>query len=133
MNSKKSLGLYLHVPFCVQKCRYCDFCSVAGSSSEKISEYCRTLALKIDEFAKRAGDFCVDTVYFGGGTPSLMSLGDAECLMDVITSKYDGRKTLSYVVSLLKYLYVSNEYLLPAVLSISEIFMLSRCISLKAV
>ena len=89
MNSKKSLGLYLHVPFCVQKCRYCDFCSVAGSSSEKISEYCRALALKIDEFAKRAGDFCVDTVYFGGGTPSLMSPGDVECLMDAITSKYD--------------------------------------------
>ena len=89
MSLKKSLGLYLHVPFCVQKCRYCDFCSVAGRSADIISEYCRTLAMRAGEFAERAGDYCVDTVYFGGGTPSLMSLRDAERLIDVISSKYD--------------------------------------------
>ena len=86
---KKSLGLYLHVPFCVQKCRYCDFCSVAGKSADLISEYCQRLAKYAEAFAERAGDFCVDTVYFGGGTPSLMSLGDAELIMNTLVSRYD--------------------------------------------
>ena len=86
---KKSLGLYLHVPFCVQKCRYCDFCSVAGGSADKISEYCRVLASRVKAFAERCDGYFVDTVYFGGGTPSLMSLGDAERLMDVISAEYD--------------------------------------------
>ena len=86
---KKSLGIYLHVPFCVQKCRYCDFCSVAGRSAEVISEYCQRLAATARDFAKRAGDFQVDTVYFGGGTPSLMSLGDAELVMNTLSAHYD--------------------------------------------
>ena len=86
---KKSLGLYLHVPFCVQKCRYCDFCSVAGRSAALISEYCRRLAESVGGFAERAGDFSVDTVYFGGGTPSLMSLGDAEHIMNTLALRYD--------------------------------------------
>lgn len=86
---KKSLGLYLHLPFCVQKCRYCDFCSVAGSTTERIREYSRALARKIQEFAVAADGFCVDTVYFGGGTPSLMGLGDVELIMNTVSAHYD--------------------------------------------
>ena len=86
---RKSLGIYLHVPFCVQKCRYCDFCSVSGKSAELITEYCKRLAVSAEAFSKRATDFCVDTVYFGGGTPSLMSLRDAELVMNTLASRYD--------------------------------------------
>lgn len=71
---KKSLGIYVHVPFCIKKCRYCDFCSVAGKDSEYISVYTAELCRRIEEFAPKAREYKVDTVYLGGGTPSLLPI-----------------------------------------------------------
>lgn len=63
-----SLGLYLHIPFCKQKCLYCDFNSYAGKET-MMDEYCDALKTEIlvNSSAKS-----VDTIYFGGGTPTLL-------------------------------------------------------------
>lgn len=61
-------GLYIHVPFCLRKCRYCDFYSVTDLSLAEA--YTKAAARNI-----AALDFVFDTVYFGGGTPSLLSPG----------------------------------------------------------
>lgn len=67
------LGLYLHVPFCVKKCFYCDFYS--GAAEEKaIDAYTEKLSEEILKWGGRLCRPCVDTVYLGGGTPSI--LGD---------------------------------------------------------
>lgn len=67
----KTLGLYLHIPFCLGKCLYCDFYS--GVASEKTqAEYVEALCHHLAAFAPRAADYTVDTVYFGGGTPTLL-------------------------------------------------------------
>ena len=65
------LGIYIHVPFCRSKCEYCDFYSLPGSRNKKAMEdYAQAVMLHIREAAQRAETYEVDTVYFGGGTPS---------------------------------------------------------------
>lgn len=65
------LGLYLHVPFCRRKCAYCDFCS--GEDLSLVSAYEKALCRQLSSLRPRLRDYEVDTVYFGGGTPSLLS------------------------------------------------------------
>jgi oxygen-independent coproporphyrinogen-3 oxidase len=65
----KPLGIYLHIPFCKSKCAYCDFYSVAGRA-EDMEGYVRALEAQLALWGQRAGDYLVDTVYVGGGTPS---------------------------------------------------------------
>ena len=67
----KTLGLYIHIPFCRSKCQYCDFYSLGGSRDKKlVDNYLQALAIHLKETGARATDYVVDTVYFGGGTPS---------------------------------------------------------------
>lgn len=65
-----SLGLYLHIPFCKNKCPYCDFFSGKGSD-EDYNAYCADLKNKINYWSNRTKR-PVATVYFGGGTPSIL-------------------------------------------------------------
>lgn len=67
----KPLGIYIHIPFCKSKCEYCDFYSIPGSMNKKLmGDYTQAVMLHIREAAQRALNYEVDTVYFGGGTPS---------------------------------------------------------------
>lgn len=68
------LGIYLHIPFCIKKCNYCDFCSFPDSSGEFMLAYADELASRIRIFAQKNGKRHADTVYFGGGTPTLMPI-----------------------------------------------------------
>ncbi len=65
------LGLYVHIPFCRSKCAYCDFYSLPDSE-KFMDDYCRALERHLAEVAPQAGGHLVDTVYFGGGTPSYL-------------------------------------------------------------
>ena len=69
---EKALGVYLHIPFCIRKCNYCDFCSFPDTDGKLMSAYVDELIRRIKEFSLRYGKRKVDTVYFGGGTPTLM-------------------------------------------------------------
>ncbi len=74
----KNLGIYIHIPFCRTKCRYCDFCSHPPTSGE-VEAYISALKIHIGEYRHRFCGYVADTVYFGGGTPTLLSayqLGD---------------------------------------------------------
>lgn len=64
-----NLGIYIHIPFCVRKCDYCDFYSVPGKGS-RMDEYLKALSLHLEESAPQAELYRIDTIYFGGGTPS---------------------------------------------------------------
>lgn len=71
MNIHKTLGVYVHIPFCRSKCEYCDFYSLGGSRDRRlVDNYMQALAVHFKETGARATDYVVDTVYFGGGTPS---------------------------------------------------------------
>lgn len=88
---KTEAGLYIHYPFCRQKCSYCHFASFVHE---------RELHLKwlaaIKEETRRAAAFfsdylIIDTVYFGGGTPSLLTPGEVKCLLDWIQADFEVR------------------------------------------
>lgn len=67
-------GLYLHIPFCRQRCGYCDFNTFTGLS-RLMPAYVKCLRQEMEWVAKRfSGDVRIDTIFFGGGTPSLLSL-----------------------------------------------------------
>lgn len=85
---KKSLGIYIHIPFCLKKCRYCDFCSLADKDTAYMSQYVDQLCRRMSEFALKAKEYIVDTVYFGGGTPSLLPVGQIERIMNTLR-RYD--------------------------------------------
>jgi oxygen-independent coproporphyrinogen III oxidase len=72
---------YLHVPFCRTKCLYCDFNTYAGKD-RLIAEYVAALALEIDRRGSEAGGLPLRTVFFGGGTPSLLALPQVRRLLD---------------------------------------------------
>ena len=63
------LGIYIHIPFCRSKCAYCDFYSLAGKE-DRMDEYQKALLAHLKESAISAQQYTVDTIYFGGGTPS---------------------------------------------------------------
>lgn len=67
----RNLGLYIHIPFCRTKCLYCDFCSFVSRDEQQREAYVGALLREIE--ARGTKDYSVDTVYFGGGTPSLLS------------------------------------------------------------
>ena len=66
---EKNVGIYIHIPFCASKCAYCDFYSVAGAES-LMDRYCAALVKNISEWESQLDGYIIDTVYFGGGTPS---------------------------------------------------------------
>ncbi len=68
----KTLGLYLHIPFCRSKCLYCDFCSFPHMDDPTADGYCTALTQEIALWGARMKDYLVDTVYFGGGTPTYL-------------------------------------------------------------
>ncbi len=66
---EKTLGVYIHIPFCVSKCAYCDFYSVAGAEG-LMDRYKAAVIKSISEWSSQLEGYVIDTVYFGGGTPS---------------------------------------------------------------
>lgn len=87
----KSLELYVHIPFCVRKCEYCDFLSApAGTDTQQ--EYVRNLLLEIEQKGVRCTDYEVTTIFFGGGTPSILKAGWIADILDAIHRNFKVRK-----------------------------------------
>lgn len=63
------LGVYIHIPFCASKCKYCDFCSLAGKEN-LMPHYQNAVLIQLQETMPQLEDRLIDSVYFGGGTPS---------------------------------------------------------------
>ena len=95
----KRLGIYIHIPFCLSKCRYCGFYSRGGADEGEMGRYAASLADDIKEYGKIYGKipgrgredpgYTVDTVFIGGGTPSILPPGAVSSLMDSLRSAFD--------------------------------------------
>jgi oxygen-independent coproporphyrinogen-3 oxidase len=83
----KPLGLYIHIPFCKSKCIYCDFYSLPNSE-EKMDRYVSALCRQLAEIAPRAAAHEVDTVYFGGGTPSWLGEKRLRQILKTVEKRY---------------------------------------------
>lgn len=83
--NKDTLGLYLHIPFCKKKCNYCDFCSFP---SDERMQYAYIEALVAQIASAPADARTVDSVFFGGGTPSLLSENAFERIFSALLAKF---------------------------------------------
>ncbi len=79
-------GIYIHIPFCKQACYYCDFhfSTSLKKKDQLISALAKELQLRKDEFKNST----VETIYFGGGTPSLLSVEELQFLIDTVHENY---------------------------------------------
>ena len=82
------LGLYVHIPYCVRKCNYCDFCSLPNGRGEVPKEYVTALCEEISSYRGRK-EGRLDTVYFGGGTPSLLTPKEIEMIMSTVSEIFE--------------------------------------------
>lgn len=81
------IAIYIHIPFCVQRCRYCDFNTFAGKQ-ELIPAYLAALENEINQYHEVASEGSVQSIYFGGGTPSLIPAEGIKRIMKIIRQKY---------------------------------------------
>ena len=86
---KLPLGIYVHVPFCRSKCQYCDFYSLTTKDDKLLDSYMDAMCTHIKESGQLAPNHRVDTVYFGGGTPSFFGAEGMATLLTAIRRSFD--------------------------------------------
>ena len=83
----KELGLYIHIPFCKQKCSYCDFISYSNKNN-LVEKYIDALKQEIKEKAKKLNEYEITTIYIGGGTPSYIESKYIVEVLETIKQNY---------------------------------------------
>ena len=86
MITPRPLGLYLHIPFCVKKCAYCDFYSVTDAS--RMDAYTDAIIRSIREYGEKSAGRTTDTVYLGGGTPSYLGGARLERILHAVRGSF---------------------------------------------
>ena len=86
---KAPLGIYVHVPFCRSKCQYCDFYSLANKDDKVMDGYLSAICAHIKESGALAPGYKVDTIYFGGGTPSFFGADGLATILTCIRRNFD--------------------------------------------
>ncbi len=89
-------GLYVHIPFCVKKCNYCDFCSFSGLDSGERESYIDQICREILTY--KGQDISVDTVFFGGGTPTLLSVEDMRKITGAIRETFSFDENIEFTM-----------------------------------
>jgi len=87
----KTSGIYIHIPFCIAKCIYCDFYSVAGQDG-RIDIFVERLIKEIEN--SEITNWKFDTIFIGGGTPSLLTAKQLELIVSTLDKKFD----LSHII-----------------------------------
>lgn len=92
-------GVYIHIPFCRSRCSYCDFAT--GMYESNLAErYVRTLIREIEEWAEVGSPFAVDTIFFGGGTPSLLAPAQIARILKAVRDRFDVRDGAEVTIEL---------------------------------
>lgn len=85
---KKTLGLYIHIPFCLSKCIYCDFYSLPRGRWQ-MDRYVDALCRHLREASEKCREYRVDTVYCGGGTPTCLGPERLSRILETVQESYD--------------------------------------------
>ncbi|MEA4973485.1 MAG: radical SAM family heme chaperone HemW [Candidatus Metalachnospira sp.] len=85
---KKNVSLYIHIPFCIKKCLYCDFPSFGGMNAY-FEDYVNALCSEISEASSEFTDRKIKTIFIGGGTPTILQPRFLGKIMDTVFTKYD--------------------------------------------
>ena len=95
---KKKLGLYIHIPFCHSKCAYCDFYSQSNAGDELMQRYVDALRLQLEDYSAATRNYTVDTVFIGGGTPTVLPVKTMCELIGTITRCYNLSKDVEFTM-----------------------------------
>ena len=106
----ENIGIYVHIPFCMRKCYYCDFCSYPGKL-EKQEDYVQALKDEIKERSKRVKNY-VDTIYIGGGTPSIIDASYIAEILNCIRDNYKVKKNAEITIEVNPGTVTENKLLL---------------------
>jgi len=89
-------GIYIHIPFCRQKCNYCNFFSIASSryKSDFIKALLKEIKLQKEYFSHKK----INTIYFGGGTPSMLSIGEINSILNAINDSFSIEKNTEITI-----------------------------------
>lgn len=87
MEAKRPFGLYVHIPFCVKKCNYCDFLSAPADEATK-KRYVEALCREIAGYREMTKEYELKTLYFGGGTPSVLPVELLEQILKTIQNTF---------------------------------------------
>ena len=87
--NKTPLGIYVHVPFCRSKCQYCDFYSLASKEDKLFDGYLDAVCDHIKEAGELAPGYKVDSIYFGGGTPTFFGADGMAIILTTIRRNFD--------------------------------------------
>ena len=87
--NKTPLGIYIHIPFCRSKCQYCDFYSLTTKDDKLLDSFIDAMCRHIKEAGQLAPNHQVDTVYFGGGTPSFFGADGMATLLGAVRRSFD--------------------------------------------
>ncbi len=92
------LGIYIHIPFCKSKCAYCDFYSFSPRDGRVYAAYTDALIKHISDYRIAGGDYAPDTVYIGGGTPTVLPEEDMLRLLRAVKSTFRLTKNAEYTM-----------------------------------
>jgi len=95
-------GIYIHIPFCRSRCSYCDFATDVFKNAETVERYVNALVSEIENFSRLStlDSRLVDTIYFGGGTPSLLAPRQLEKILDSIHKKFSVEKNVELTMEM---------------------------------
>ncbi|TCO80057.1 radical SAM family heme chaperone HemW [Marinisporobacter balticus] len=93
----KELGMYIHIPFCIQKCFYCDFCSFANRK-HLIPEYINALTEEMKSWKEKLKEYRIKSIFIGGGTPSIISIDEMDKVLRTIYLNFDCKKNLEFSI-----------------------------------
>lgn len=89
MQNKEEFSLYIHIPFCVRKCGYCDFLSAPADEKAR-DRYVQALLMEIERYqGTETADRKIKTLYIGGGTPSILSVNQLDCIIQKIKCTFN--------------------------------------------
>ena len=84
----KYAGIYIHIPFCAIKCMYCDFYSIADRE-DSIPKFIEAINKEIEQCEIGVSGWMIDTIFIGGGTPSLIREHHMDSILSCLNKKYD--------------------------------------------
>ncbi|MBN1535147.1 MAG: radical SAM family heme chaperone HemW [Anaerolineales bacterium] len=88
LNTMEQIGLYIHIPFCTSRCAYCDFNTYAGMT-HYLDAYVNSVCKEIGSVSQSAPqNLYISTIYFGGGTPSLLSISHLKKILGMIHKNF---------------------------------------------
>lgn len=95
----EKVALYIHIPFCISKCSYCDFLSFGGSQAMERQAYIEALIGEIESIAA-VNEQAISTIYIGGGTPSILTAEQFDQIMMAVHSHFDTSECVEFTVEM---------------------------------